>query len=59
MERGTAVVVKVMPDRGEVYYACHDINEAAEWANEHQNELQEGERFDIYYRYEKEKENEE
>ena len=56
--KSLAVVVRYIPDEndghGNVEYACPDLDEAFEWSKEHEKDLNEGERYDIYYRAEEE-----
>lgn len=39
-------------EKNEIVYASSDLNEAAEYAEEHCHELASGDCFDIYYRHE-------
>ena len=54
--KSLAVVVRMLVDekKGDVEYACPDLDEAFEWTKDHEKDLNEGERFDIYYRAEEE-----
>ena len=54
--KSLAVVVRMTESekKGDVEYACPKLDEAFEWSKEHEKDLNEGERFDIYYRAEEE-----
>jgi len=45
--------------RKKIEHICSELNDAERWARNHQDSLEKGDRFDLYYRYEEENINDE